>query len=122
MNIFLNIGTNKNKLMLIFENDRDPAMRYESLARAAFDDCGKYGDPWGYAAQDRYTVFVREPIELDGKRTLSTILIKLIIDNEGTEYVDKLKILEEKVWKITTQQQAIEIIDAACKLYGQSEE
>lgn len=107
--------------MLIFDNDNDPAMRYESLARAAFDDCGKYGDPWGYAAQDRYAVFTREPIGIDGKRALSTILIKLVVDNDGTEYTNKFKTLEENVWGITTQSQAIEIIDNACELYKQSE-
>ena len=32
--------------MAVFENDPNPALRYERLARAAFDNCNKFGDLW----------------------------------------------------------------------------
>ena len=85
-------------------------MRYEGLARYAFDNCQKYGDPWSYCAQDRYVNFVREP-NLVGKRALPTILIKLILNNPDNEYTHRLKELEENVWEINSQKDVVTIVD-----------
>lgn len=98
--------------MIMFDDHHDPAFRYEGLARAVFDNCDKYGDPWGYAAQDRYANFVEAPNEM-GKRALSTILIKMTLDHPNIEQTDNIKALEDRVWKATTQEQIIAIINEA---------
>ncbi len=66
-------------MFVLFDDHDDISFRYEGLARAAFNNCDKYGDPWGYTAQDFYSNFVPKP-NLKGKRALSVILCKLIID------------------------------------------
>ena len=90
-------------------------MKYEELARKAFDDCGKYGDPFNYAAQERYSNFVPKPT-LQGKRMLSTVLIKIIVSNQGKSEIPKFLELEDKVWKSETQEEVVSIIDEATKL------
>jgi len=54
--------------MGLFDDHHDPAFRYESLARESFNNCGKWGDPWGFAAQDFYSEFVNEPTTERGKK------------------------------------------------------
>jgi len=102
---------------MFFEDFNDPAMKYEGLARAAFNNCDKFDDPWGYAAQERFGDFIEEPITVKGKRTLSTIIIKLIIDNQNTDKVIEFKKLEELVWTATTQEDIIEIVDRAIQIF-----
>ncbi|MEQ8684228.1 MAG: hypothetical protein RIF36_00415 [Imperialibacter sp.] len=99
----------------IFIDDDDPAFRYEGLVRAAFDNCGKYGDPFKYAAQEVYDNFVGE-ITLRGRRALSTALIKLIVDNPENKAIDGLKSLENDVWEAKEQQDIIKIIDEAIEI------
>ncbi|MCF8227364.1 MAG: hypothetical protein K9J24_00325 [Bacteroidales bacterium] len=99
----------------MFKNDHDPAMRYEGLARAAFDNCDKYDDPWKYAAQEKYNQFVKE-VSIGGKRMLSTILLKIIFDYLNHSEVDKLIALEKSIWDATEQDQIIEIIDSASEI------
>jgi hypothetical protein len=94
----------------------DPAMKYEELAKKAFDNCQKYGDPFQYAAQERYVNFVPVP-KLLGKRMLSTVLIKLIISNQGKAVSKDFINLEEKVWTSKTQEDIISIIEEASNLY-----
>ena len=101
--------------MIIFANDIDPAMRYEGLARKAFDDCGKYGDPFGITAQDKYIRFVPEPT-IEGKAMLSKVFTKLVINHKDTEYKDALRELEEKIWEAETQEEIIDIIDKGIKI------
>ena len=91
-------------------------MKYEELARKAFDNCSKYGDPFKYAAQERYDNFVPIPTLL-GKRILSTILIKIIVSNQGKSGVDKFIELENKVWTSETQSEIISIIEKADTLF-----
>lgn len=102
--------------MTLFEDDPNPAMRYEGLARAVFNNCNKYGDPWGYAAQDRFTNFV--PPNLTGKRALSTILIKLISDNPKHELTPKLIEIEESIWTTNEQLKIIQIIDETIRIFN----
>lgn len=97
-------------MYLIFDGHTDPAFRFESLLRAIFDDCGKYGDPWGYAAQDVYNSFVPEPT-LYGKRALSTGLTKLIYDNREHENIQTLIEHEDLIWSANTQEEIVKIID-----------
>ncbi|CAL2093253.1 conserved hypothetical protein [Tenacibaculum sp. 190524A05c] len=103
---------------MIHTDHNDPAFRYEGLARVAFDNCEKYGDPFGIAAQDVYNNFVPEPT-LNGKKALSKVLSKIIIDNTESEHNDALIQLEESIWSSETQQQIITIIDTSIDILNQ---
>lgn len=92
------------------ENDPDPGFRFEGLLRTIFDNCNKYGDPWGYAAQDVYNNFDPEP-KLILKRALSVGLCKLIYDNREKGRIEELIVLEEKIWMSKSQNEIIDIID-----------
>lgn len=96
-------------------SNADPAFRFEDLARYAFDNCPKYGDPWGYAAQEVYNNFI-PTIELKGKRILSTVLNKLIFDNRNNKICDDLKNVENSIWSANSQSDAINIIDKTIEL------
>lgn len=97
--------------MILYGDHHDVAMKYEGLVRAAFN-CGRYGDPFRYANADIYDrLFTKEIIELEAKRTLSTVIIKLIIDNEKSKHVEKLKKLDDKTWIANDQGDMIEIIE-----------
>lgn len=91
-------------------------MKFEELARKAFDNCSKYGDPFKYAAQERYNNFVPIPTLL-GKRILSTVLIKIIITHQSKNGVEKFIELENKVWTSETQKEIISIIETADALF-----
>ena len=93
----------------------DPAFRFEDLARYAFDNCPKYGDPWGYAAQEVYINFVPN-IEQKGQRILSTILNKLIYDNRNNRTCEELKKVENLIWSANSQSDAIAIISKTIDL------
>jgi|JI7StandDraft_1071085.scaffolds.fasta_scaffold95004_3 hypothetical protein len=98
-------------------NNSDPAFRYEDLARFAFDNCNKYGDPWRYASQEVYTNFI-SGIDLKGQRILSTILSILIYNNRGNSKIcEKLIQIENSIWTATTQLDAIKIIDDTISIF-----
>jgi hypothetical protein len=106
----------KFKIMILFEDDFDPAMRYEGLARFAFDNCARNEDPWGYSRQDIFGGFVPVPT-INGKRALSAILNKLIWDKrQYDELKDQLLKLEETIWEAKTQEEIIRIIDYTIQL------
>ena len=107
---------------MIYIDNSSSAMRFEGLTRAAFNNCNKYGDPWGYASQDKYSVFVSEPISLDAKRMLSTILVKLICDNQDSSFLEELIILDNAIWEAKTQNDIIAIIDKTIELLQKNEE
>jgi len=100
---------------MLHTDDFDPAMRYEGLARAAFDDCEKFGDPFGIAAQEVYNDFVPHPT-LEGKKALSKVISKIIIDHPESQHKDTLIELEEAVWRAGTQEEIIRIIDEAISI------
>lgn len=104
--------------MLLTPHDHDPAMRFESLVRHAFD-CSKMADPWGYAGQEVYNNFVPTP-NLRGKRALSTTLIKLALDSKDALREGFIE-LEEAVWKAETQQEIITVIDKAIAIIEDTE-
>lgn len=103
---------------MIHTDGHDPGFRYEGLARAAFDNCGKYGDPFGIAAQDVYNSFVPEPT-LNGRKALSKVISKIITDNSQSEHKDALVQLEEDVWTAETQKEIITIIDKGIEILTQ---
>jgi hypothetical protein len=101
--------------MIRFSNDLNPAMRFEWLSRFVFNNCDKWGDPWNYSAQERFVNFVPKP-NLTVKRALSTILIKIILDNMNATSLEKLRNLENQVWESSTQREIIKIIDQTIQL------
>ncbi|RDV11483.1 hypothetical protein DXT99_24425 [Pontibacter diazotrophicus] len=105
--------------MIRLSDNRDPSARFEGLLRYAFN-CGKAEDPFGYARQEEFSGFVDE-IRFSARRALATGLIKLVIDNPDNEYTDRLKELETSVWEAKTQDQIIQIIDAALRLMNDKE-
>ncbi len=95
----------------------DPAFRYEDLARFTFDNCGKFGDPWHYAAQEVYSNFT-SGIEIKGRRIFSTILNKLIYDNRHKEDIcQKLIQIEDSIWYASTQQDAIKVVNETILIF-----
>ena len=93
----------------------DAGVEYEKLARAVFNNCNKGQDPWGYTSQDRFAIFIQEP-NIEGQRMLSTIFIAAIMNPKYKEHISALKKFENEVWKSTTQEQFIAIIDSANEL------
>ncbi|WP_295720501.1 hypothetical protein [Mucilaginibacter sp.] len=102
--------------MGISDFDEDPAFRYESLAREAFDNCGKWGDPWGYAAQDVYNEFIEEPTTVRGKKILDTILVALILKHKGVPILDSLKDIQNTIADAQSQNDVIVIVDNTIEL------
>lgn len=100
---------------MIHTDHNDPAFRYEGLACAVFDNCEKYGDPFGIAAQDVFRSFVPTPT-LEGKKALSKILSKMITDHSESEHKEELIALEETIWGLETQEGAIKVIDSAIEV------
>ncbi len=101
-------------------NDLDPAMRYESLYRFAFN-CGRMDDPWEEADQSNYGMFVEEKDLGNAKASLYRILHKLIFDNyKGIHTAQKLIEIEKRINKVTTQGIAIKIIDDTIDIIKQN--
>ena len=65
---------------MIYDDYPTHDMRFEGLARTVFD-CNRYGDPWGYANADLYNNIMTQR----GKRALSTILIKMILEKKAVK-------------------------------------
>ena len=95
--------------------NQGPAFIYEGLARAVFDNCTKYGDPFGIAAQDNY-IRLFPNITEKGRRALSTIIIKMIIDHSDSEYKERLRKLDDNVWEAKTTEDITAIIDKCIKI------
>jgi len=95
---------------MIHFNDSDPAMRYESLYRFAFD-CERFDDPWESATQSNYVIFMEKDLS-EGKASLYRILHKLIFDTYKDNPVSqKLIKVEKRINAIKTQEMAVAIID-----------
>ncbi len=95
-------------MIAIFGNHGDPAFRWEGLVRSIYN-CGKYGDPNGYAAQDFFDLnFVEEP-NRKAKAALPHIIAKLREDFPENE---ELQDLHEAAENFETQEEAIDIIDS----------
>lgn len=101
----------KTKIM-IHTDSHDPAFRFEGLLREAFQ-CGKGQDPFGNAMQERFSCFVGSITE-EGRRALSTAFVKLVLDYPDSK--DDFIKLDDKVWKASTQDDIIDIIDQGIKI------
>ena len=92
-------------------NNHDPAMRYESLARAVFD-CDRWGGPDNCAIASVFdSSFV--PIPNDrGKRIMTLIVDQIIQDGKySDESVDLLLDMRNRLNSSTEQGQVIDVID-----------
>jgi hypothetical protein len=105
---------------MIYISDTDPAMRYEALARYAFGKCPKGGDPFHYSMQEVYNHNFVGEITIRGRRALSTVLIKLVLDNQNSQKEEGIKKLEDRVWEADSQKEIIDIIDQAIELINKS--
>lgn len=104
---------------IMFQDSDNPAFRYEGLMRKIFNDCAKYGDYWGAAAQDFYINYSPIP-SLKGKRALSRALLKVIFEN----MLDSKKLieLEERVWNAKEQIDIDNIVYEVIEIYNKSHE
>lgn len=93
---------------MIHTDSKNPAFRFEGLLREAFH-CTKGQDPFGYAMQEVFDHNFVESITQRGRRALSTAFIKLIFDH--SDHQEKFIELDNRVWKATTQEEIINIID-----------
>lgn len=91
-------------------DDYDPGMRYEGLARYAFD-CGMWGGPNGVAHQSVYnSLFIPETNE-EGVIVLNQILDALIVKEEDVNKRNEYNVLKESLSTGMEQRTAIELID-----------
>jgi len=97
---------------MIHTDSHDPAFRFEGLLREAFQ-CGKGQDPFQNAMQERFSCFVGS-VTQEGKRALSTAFVKLVIDYPDNK--DEFIPLDDRVWKASTQEDIIGVIDQGIEL------
>ena len=98
--------------MILHDDDKDPAMRYEGLYRFAFDNCRKQEDPWEEATQNNFSIFLENDLS-EAKTSLYRILHKLIFDNYKNEKEINAKLIkiEKEINNVKKQIDAIAIID-----------
>jgi hypothetical protein len=101
---------------ILSDNHPYPSMKFEGLARAAFDNCDKYGDPFGIAHQE---IFGFEGPEHQTpttrfRRALVLVLVKLVIRYPDN---DQLKELEKRAWTANSQEEVSDIIVSASQVY-----
>ena len=59
--------------------EKDIAMIYEDIARFAFNDCSKYGDPWKISAQEVHNAFCDITRNNEAKENLHKVFVGLIL-------------------------------------------
>lgn len=93
---------------ILFENDFDPGMRYEGLARYAFD-CKSYGGPNNVAHQGVYNSLFIPKVNEEGILVFNQILDALILKHpdKAKEFIDLKNSLSQNMKQMT----AIELID-----------
>jgi hypothetical protein len=100
-------------MYIMFANDYDPGMRYEGLARTAFD-CGKWGGPDGIAHQEFYNNFVPD-LNSKAINALKQILSALM-EKVGRQAQSDLKTVLESLDNGMPQESGIELIDYVIKI------
>jgi hypothetical protein len=100
-------------MFVLFSNEHDPGMRYEGLARTAFD-CQKWGGPNGIAHQEFYNNFVLEITE-EAKEAIKQILLALINRTSG-DVKEHLHQIMESLTVRMSQETGIELIDYIIKI------
>ncbi|GEN68064.1 hypothetical protein [Chryseobacterium rhizosphaerae] len=92
------------KIFIPHEDDSDPAMRFEGLARYAFD-CAPYGDPDGYAHQSTYNFYFVPEVSEKGVKIIHKILDSLIVKSnpeKSKEFQTVKNSLSEKMKQMTS--------------------
>jgi hypothetical protein len=92
-----------------------PEYRYEGLAWAVLGARFKYDEPFTIAATDFYDSDVA-PLTLKGKRGLSIILTKMIIEHRESPHVQELLALDDKVWATPNEDEIRTIVDEAIEI------
>jgi hypothetical protein len=107
------------KKLTLFGDNSNPAMQFEGLARAVFNDCDKSGDPFGIAHQEVFGF--KQPthkiITDEFRRALIIVLVKMVIDNPQNT---KLLALEKEAWNIQELEDIKRIIQSALVEYSVS--
>jgi hypothetical protein len=91
------------------DNPKNIAARFEGLACAVFK-CKRGKDPLRIANQSIYINHLAVKPDLNGKRALSAVLIKMIFDNPTDQHIIEL---ENDVWEALTESEIIRILDLA---------
>lgn len=99
-------------------DDHDPGMRYEGLARTAFD-CEKWGGPDGIAHQEFYNNFVPDlnPKAIDVLKKIIVALKSKVTRQAQTE----LDAILESLSQGMPQESGIELIDYVIKICREDE-
>lgn len=100
-------------MYVIHGHDFDPGMRYEGLARTAFD-CGKWGGPDNIAHQEFYNNFVPEltPVAIDAMKKIVAALIGKLSPAAQADLRAVLNSLDGNM----PQESGIELIDYVIKI------
>jgi len=91
-------------------------MQFEGLARAVFNQCDKYGDPFGIAHQEilSYKAPEHKIIKEEFRRALIIVLVKMVLDNpKNTELLR----LEKAAWTVENSEGVREIIQSAILIH-----
>ncbi|MBP7808820.1 MAG: hypothetical protein KA163_05975 [Bacteroidia bacterium] len=101
-------------MYILNDTDQDPAMRYEGLARFAFD-CDRAGGPGNIAEAGVFDSEFVPDITADGLVIINQILDALIVKTDG--YIkDELNSIKDSLTGGMSQQSGIELIDSIIKL------
>jgi hypothetical protein len=98
---------------ILFENQ--PEYRYEGLAWAVLGARFKYDEPFTIAATDFYDSDVAH-LTLKGKRGLSIILTKMIIEHRESPHIQELLTLDDRVWGTPNEDEIRAIVDKAIEI------
>ncbi len=98
---------------ILYEDDHDPGMRYEGLARYAFN-CKSYGGPNKVAHQSVYNSLFIPKISDEGILVLNQILDALVSKHpdKANEFIQLKKSLSQNI----EQRTAIDLIDYIFKI------
>lgn len=102
---------------VIHQEDFDPGMRYEGLARYAFD-CERWGGPNNVAQQSVYnSLFISDTNE-EGLTVLNQILDALITKSNGNAKLEFIE-LKNSLSEDMKQRTAIDLIDYIIKIINE---
>lgn len=99
---------------VMYQDDFDPGMRYEGLARYAFN-CERWGGPNNVAQQSVYNSLFIPEMNANGLIVLNQILEALIEKSNGNKRKEFIDLKNSLVANIK-QKTAIELIDYIIKI------
>ncbi len=102
---------------VLHQDDFDPGMRYEGLARYAFD-CERWGGPNNVAQQSVYNSLFVPNTNAEGLLVLNQILEALIAKSNGNAKVEFTE-LKNSLSEDMKQRTAIDLIDYIIKIINE---